>query len=148
MENKEIIEKVLKYFNCEVTGSFKFYSLGLLESFGDIDIITTKEEQVKIIEFLKDFGFYQAYTTKLAEAMSDPWSYVHKWRDETREKARNEKVYFDYFTNGKGVVHFTIVNKVEKINDYDIIGGMYKRGNKKDYERIIEICTNKLKGEC
>lgn len=148
MENKEIIEKVVKYFDCEITGSFKFYSLGLLESFGDIDIITTKEEQVKIIEFLKDFGYYQAYTTKLAEAMNDHWSYVHKWSDESREKARNEKVYFDYYTNGKVVVHFTIVNKVEKINDYDIIGGMYKRGNKKDYERIIEICTNKLKGGC
>ena len=144
MEVKELIERTLKYFDCEITGSFKFHLLGLLEKYNDIDIITRTEEKKKIIEFIKDFGFYQAYTTKYQEALNDPWCYVHKWSEETKEKNRNEKVYFDYFTNGKEQIHFIIVNKVEKINDYDIIGGMYKRETKKDYKKIIEICKKQL----
>ena len=32
----------------------------------------------------------------------------------------------------------------EKINDFDVIGGMYKRGSKEDLNNIIEICKNKL----
>ena len=144
MEIKELIERTLKYFDCDITGSFKFHLLGLLEKYNDIDIITTSEEKSKIIEFIKDFGFYQAYETEYQKACSDRYSYVHKWRESDIEKAKNSKVYFDYFTNGKEQIHFIIVNKVEKINDYDIIGGMYKRGTKKDYENIIEICKKQL----
>ena len=144
METIKIIESISKYFDCEITGSFKFYMLGLLENYGDIDIITTKEEKIKIVEFIKDHGFYQDYTTKYQEALNDPWSYVHKWSEETKEKNRNEKIYFDYFTNGKEKIHFILVKKVEKINEYDVIGGMYKRGNEKDYKNIIEICKKQL----
>ena len=117
METIKIIESISKYFDCEITGSFKFYMLGLLENYGDIDIITTKEEKIKIVEFIKDNGFYQDYTTKYQEALNDPWSYVHKWSEETKEKNRNEKIYFDYFTNGKEKIHFILVKKVEKINE-------------------------------
>ena len=145
METKQIIEKAVKYFNCDITGSFKFYLLGLLEKYNDIDIITTADEKPKIIEFIKDFGFYQAYTTKYQQALNDPWCYVHKWSEETKEKNRNEKVYFDYFTNGRDIIHFVLVKKVENINDYDILGGMYKRGTQKDLKNIVEICNNKLK---
>ena len=38
METKQIIEKAVKYFNCDITGSFKFYLLGLLEKYNDITI--------------------------------------------------------------------------------------------------------------
>lgn len=144
MKIKELIERVLKYFNCEITGSFKFYLQGILSKYNDIDIITTAEEKPKIIEFIKDFGFYQPYTNKLQEALNDPWCYVHKWSEETKEKNRNEKVYFDYFTNGRDKIHFIITKKVDKINDYDVIAGMYKRGSKEDLNNIIEICKNKL----
>jgi len=145
METKQIIEKAVKYFNCDITGSFKFYLLGLLEKYNDIDIITTADEKPKIIEFIKDFGFYQAYTTKYQQALNDHWCYVHKWSEETKEKNRNEKVYFDYFTNGRDIIHFVLVKKVENINDYDILGEMYKRGTQKDLKNIVEICNNKLK---
>ena len=37
------------------------------------------------------------------------------------------------------------MKKVENINDYDILGGMYKRGTQKDLKNIVEICNNKLK---
>lgn len=144
MEIKELIEKITRYFNCEITGSFKFYSLGLLEKYNDIDIITTSEEKSKIIEFIKDFGFYQAYETEYQKACSDRYSYVHKWRESDIEKAKNTKVYFDYFTNGKEQIHFVIVKKIEKINDYDVICGMYKRGTEKDYNNIIEICKKQI----
>ena len=148
MELKELMSRVVKYFDCDITGSFKFYLVGLLEKYNDIDIITTAEEKHKIIEFIKDFGFYQAYTTKYQQALNDPWCYVHKWSEETKEKNRNEKVYFDYFTNGRDKVHFVVVvKKVDKINYYDVIGGMYKRGNEEDLNNIIEICKSKLKQE-
>jgi hypothetical protein len=58
METKQIIEKAVKYFNCDISGSFKFYLLGLLEKYNDIDIIFTNENNhydvhLKIIQLLQ-----------------------------------------------------------------------------------------------
>ena len=54
MKIKELIERVLKYFNCEITGSFKFYLQGMLSKYNDIDIITTAEEKPKMtLKFLE-----------------------------------------------------------------------------------------------